>query len=85
LKSKNPFLPTSHSAARTAPFGETAARFGVVADVDGVARGIEDNLMHSDYFAFAEGGDFESVAGGLFDDVLEYGTAVPEGASSLWT
>src|ERR1700683_227898 len=63
-------------------FGESATRFGVVTDVNGVVWRIEDHLVHSDHLAFAEGGDFEFVAGGIFDDAPEYNSG-PRGRIHL--
>jgi hypothetical protein len=50
-------------------FGEAAAGFGVVAEIDSVGGRFEDDLVEADYVAFAEGGDFESflLAAGFAD------------------
>ena len=54
-------------------FGETAAGFGVVAEVDPVGGGLENNLVQADYVAFAERGDLEIlfVTAGFADDLLD--------------
>jgi len=54
-------------------FGEAAAGFGVVAEVDAVGRRFEDDFVQADYIAFAEGCDLDifSVATGLADHLLE--------------
>ena len=69
-------------------FGETAAGFGVVTEVDSVARGFEHDFMQADDVAFAEGGDLEIfifVSRWLRGSLAGCAIAVPEGASFLWT
>ena len=53
-------------------FREAAAGFGVVAEINAVGGGFEDDLMQSDDFAFAERSDFEFVRfpAGLADGLL---------------
>src|SRR5580704_16347489 len=51
-------------------FGESAAGLGVVAEIDPVGRGIEDQLVHADDVTLAEGGDFELRSSSIFDNAL---------------
>src|SRR5580658_1208533 len=54
------------------PFGEAAAGFGVVAEIDPVGRGFEHDLMQADDLAFAEGCDLEVfMTTGFADDALD--------------
>src|SRR5579862_1304250 len=54
-------------------FGEAAAGFGVVAEIDSVGGGFEDDFVQADYVAFAEGCDFEifAMTTGFADYLLE--------------
>jgi hypothetical protein len=58
-------------------FGKAAAGFGVVAEIDAVGGGFEDEFVQADDFAFTEGSDFDvfflktALAGGFADHVLE--------------
>ena len=58
-------------------FGETAAGFGIVAEIDAVGGGFEDDFVQADDIAFAEGCDLKifvfgrTVAAGLADQALE--------------
>jgi hypothetical protein len=64
-------------------FGESMARFGVVAEIDAVGGRIENDLVHADRVAFAK----ETISSScrlesrmIFWMVM----AVPEGASFFW-
>src|SRR5579864_5356262 len=54
-------------------FGEAAARFGVVAEVDAVGWGFEDDFVQADDLAFAERSDLDAfrLLSGVAEDVLE--------------
>ena len=43
-------------------FGEAAAGFRIVAQVDSIIVRLEHHFMHADDFALAEGGDFYRIA-----------------------
>src|SRR6478672_7405629 len=58
-------LGCAHSA-----FGEAAARFGIVAEIDSVGRGLHYQFMHSDDLAFAEGSNFDFHTGSTLQNVL---------------
>ena len=64
-------------------FGEPAAGFCVVAQIDPVVGGIQNELVHADDVAFAERCDFESLSPEALDNFLQ-SSAVPEGASFFW-
>jgi hypothetical protein len=54
-------------------FGEAAAGFRVMTEIDSVGRRFEDDFVQADYVAFAEGCDFYLffAAAGLANDLLE--------------
>src|ERR1700758_3732525 len=55
------------------PFGEGAAGFGVVTEVDSVVLGFKDEFVQADDFAFAEGNNLEVfvLCAGFADHALE--------------
>jgi len=51
-------------------FGEASSGFGIVAEIDSVGGGVEDEFVHAYGVAFAEGDDFEFFLGGFADCLL---------------
>ena len=49
-------------------FGEASSRFGVVAEIDGVAPGVQHNLVHPNHVALTKRGYFELSAGGIVNN-----------------
>ena len=68
LESEKALLAGQPLRSPDGPFGESQAGLGVMAEVNGVGRGVEHQFVHSDDFALAKGGNLKLRAGGLTDD-----------------
>src|SRR5580698_3181333 len=55
-------------------FGESATGLGVVAEIDPVGRGIEDQFVHADDVAFAKRGNLQLGSRSYLDDLLHGGS-----------
>src|ERR1039457_4196176 len=68
-----PLFPRQPLGGAHGAFGESAARLGLVAQIDSTAGRIEDHLMHADHVPLAKGNDldFFFLASGLAHNFLD--------------
>src|SRR5208282_2488165 len=66
-----PGFPRQPLGGAHGAFAESAARLGVVAQIDSIASGIEDHLMHADRVALAKGNDLEFLASAFAHNLLD--------------